>query len=157
MKCCEVYLNMKLSAKARYGLAALISMAESRQTDEITTVIRLSEKLQISKIYLEQVFSLLKRGGVVTATKGARGGYRLSRPANDITVFDIVSSIEQSLFEKMEPTVPDSDEHIERVMRETVFSALDDALTQALKGISLEDMLSQVEKYRAEGNYMYYL
>jgi Rrf2 family protein len=148
---------MRLSAKARYGLAAIISMAEGRYTDETITVISLSEKLKISKIYLEQIFSLLKRGGVVVSTKGAQGGYRLARDAADITAFDVLSSIETSLFERTEESVTEGDKEIEKVMRETVFEVLDRSLENILKGISLEDMANQVANNKNGENYMYYL
>ena len=68
---------MRISAKGRYALAAAISMARQYGTGEHITAISISEKLGISKIYLEQVFSLLKRAGLVNTVKGAQGGYAL--------------------------------------------------------------------------------
>ena len=56
--------------------------------------------LAVSKIYLEQVFSLLKRDGLANSIKGAQGGYQLSRPAEEISVYDILSVAELSMFEK---------------------------------------------------------
>lgn len=91
---------MKISAKARYGLAAIITMAKKSDEEECITVLSLSEDLKISKIYLEQVFSQLKRGEIVTSTKGSRGGYSLSRPASEITVYDLLVTIENSLLKK---------------------------------------------------------
>lgn len=148
---------MRISAKARYALASVISMAENRGQDECITIISLSEKLKISKIYLEQVFALLKRGDIVTSIKGAQGGYRLVRPSRDITVYDILSSIETSLFENTEETVAESDENIEKAMRETVFDIIDSSLKEVLMKITLEDMLNKAEQYRNSDNYMYYL
>ena len=52
---------MKISAKGRYGLAAMIVLARSYESSSPVTIISISEHLGISKIYLEQVFSLLKR------------------------------------------------------------------------------------------------
>ena len=52
---------MRVSAKSRYALAALTTMAMQENSRECVTVISISERLGISKIYLEQVFSLLKR------------------------------------------------------------------------------------------------
>ena len=148
---------MRLSAKTRYGLAALVNMAEGYEADESITVISLSEKLKISKIYLEQVFSLLRSGGIVLSTKGAHGGYRLAKPARDISVFDILSATEASLFEKTDETVPASNEAIEKAMRDTVFDVIDNSLKEVLARISLEDILNQAEKYKTGDNYMYYL
>lgn len=148
---------MRISSKARYGLAATISMAEMGDVDECITIIRLSKKLKISKTYLEQVFALLKRGGIVTSVKGAQGGYHLARQARNITVYDVLSAIETSIFEKTEATVADSDEMIEKVMLENVFVKLDGCLTSVLTGISIEDLVNQIETYKNNGNYMYYL
>ena len=87
---------MRISAKGRYALAAAISMAQQHGTGEYITVISISEKLGISKIYLEQVFSLLKRAGLVTSVKGAQGGYQLSRMPGQITALDLLMAVETS-------------------------------------------------------------
>jgi Rrf2 family transcriptional regulator, cysteine metabolism repressor len=96
---------MRISAKGRYALAAVISMAQQYSNGEYITVISISEKLGISKIYLEQVFSLLKRGGLVRSVKGSQGGYQLARTPGRINVLDVLSAVENSLFEKTEETV----------------------------------------------------
>lgn len=154
---------MRISAKARYGLAATASMAygssnsETGGQNECTTIISLSEKLGISKIYLEQVFSLLKRGGIVTSTKGSQGGYALARPAKEITVYDILFSIETSFFEKTDETIRNNDEYIERAMQELIFDKIDSSLKDILIKTSLEDIAEHIARCRNDGNYMYYL
>ena len=70
---------MKISAKGRYGLAAMTCLARNFASGSPITIISISEKLGISKIYLEQVFSLLKRAQLVNSIKGSQGGYQLSR------------------------------------------------------------------------------
>ena len=98
--------RVRISAKGRYGLAAVIYMAKFHQNGEYITILKISEALGISKIYLEQTFSLFKkRAEIVTSIKGAQGGYRLARMPIDITVFEVLSAIETSLFEKTEETV----------------------------------------------------
>lgn len=67
---------MRISTKGRYALAALIKIAENHGSGEYITIASISEKLGISKIYLEQVFSLLIIGGIVTSVKGAQGDCR---------------------------------------------------------------------------------
>ena len=59
---------MRISAKGRYALASVIHMAQQHHSGESVTLISISERLGISKIYLEQVFSLLKRGELVMLT-----------------------------------------------------------------------------------------
>src|SRR5690606_1073070 len=108
---------MRISAKGRYALAAVINMAQQYDSGECITVISISERLGISKIYLEQVFSMLKRGDIVRSVKGAQGGYQLVRPPEQITVLDVLSAVETSLFETVEDTVPEKAPEIEAAMR----------------------------------------
>ncbi|AUS97996.1 transcriptional regulator [Clostridium thermosuccinogenes] len=148
---------MRISAKGRYALAAMISMAEDYNSGEYITVISISEKLGISKIYLEQVFSLLKRGGIVNSVKGAQGGYQLTQMPQKITVFDVLSAVELSLFEPAEETVPDKAPEIEAAMRMCVFDALDNAVLKALKQITLYDLLTEAEKHKKDQGYMFFI
>ena len=92
-------ISMKISAKGRYGLAAMTYLARNYASGSPVTIVSISEKLGISKIYLEQVFSLLKRARLVNSIKGSQGGYQLSRAPREITPYDILSSIELSLME----------------------------------------------------------
>ena len=91
---------MKISTKGRYALASAIHIAQFYGSNEAITLISISESLGISKIYLEQVFALLKRGGIVISVKGAQGGYQLAKSPQQITAYDILSATEASLFEK---------------------------------------------------------
>jgi Rrf2 family protein len=147
---------VNISAKTRYALAATIRMAQLPGDKECVTLIRLAEDLKISKIYLEQIFSLLKRGGVVNAVKGARGGYLLTSPPAQINILDIMRSIESSLFSDNEATVPESAPDIEQAIKSRIFDQLDLAVTQALTDLTLADLATEAEKCRGE-NYMYYL
>ena len=62
-------ISMKISAKGRYGLAAMTYLARNYASGSPVTIVSISEKLGISKIYLEQVFSLLKRARLVNSIK----------------------------------------------------------------------------------------
>ena len=152
--CVIWFYIMRISLRTRYGLASLLCMAEKAQSEERITIISLSEKLKISKIYLEQVFALLRRGGLVISAKGAQGGYNLARPARHITAYDVLSATETSLFEKAEETV--ADESIEKTLRDTVFDPLDNSLKETLSRITLEDMVNQSAVYMDGEYYMYY-
>ena len=147
---------MKLSAKSRYALAALIEMGQNCMAEKPVTIASLSDKLGISKIYLEQVFSLLKRGDVVVSIKGAQGGYQLSRPMREISAYDILSSIESSLFEQPSQTVAEAAPNIESVMQDDVFKELDAVIAAALKKITLDALVASAGQYGDVG-YMYYL
>ncbi len=115
---------MRLSARGRYALAATISMAGRYSTGENITVVSLSERLGISKIYLEQVFSLLKKADIVSSQKGAQGGYRLAKPPHEITALSVLAATDLSLFEEAGDTVKEQAPGIETAMRLTVFDAV---------------------------------
>jgi len=148
---------MRVSAKARYALAALVTMAQQCHTGEYITVISISEKLGISKIYLEQVFSLLKRGEIVTSIKGAQGGYQLTRSPGQITVYDVLSAIETSLFEKAEDTVSQTEPAIDSALHSVVFDTLDAAIKDTLEKITLDDILNEAERQKKDQALMFYI
>lgn len=148
---------MRISAKGRYALAAVTSMAQQYNNGEHITVISISEKLGISKIYLEQVFSMLKRAGLLTSVKGAQGGYQLARMPGQITVFDVLSAVETSLFEKTEDTVRENAPHIEAAMRLSAFDMLDQAVKDTLGQITLDDLITAAEKHKENQAMMFYI
>lgn len=150
-------VNMRLSAKSRYALAATIHMAQHNKKNEYITLISISDKLDISKIYLEQVFSLLKRGGIVNSIKGSQGGYQLSKEPQQITVYEILSAVETSLFENTEETIKDKSPEIEAAMREAVYDPLDATVKSMLMKISLYDLVSETDKHKSDQSLMFFI
>ena len=148
---------MRISAKGRYALASTISLAQDYAKGEYTTVLSISDKLGISKIYLEQVFSLLKRGGIVNSVKGSQGGYQLARMPQQITLYDILSAVELSLFEPNEATVAENAPDIEAAMRILAFDEIDGALRSTMQRVALGDLVLEAEKHRATGGLMFYI
>jgi len=89
---------MKLSTKSRYGLRVLLQIAlDSEREGAVVTGHDLAERQEISEPYLEQIMIPLKRAGLVTTTRGCRGGYRLKKPAREITVLEIIELFEGEL------------------------------------------------------------
>jgi Rrf2 family protein len=131
-------------------------MAQNHRSGEYITVISIAEKLGISKIYLEQVYALLKRSGLVISVKGAQGGYQLSRPPREITAFDILSAVELTLFEKPEDMNLVQTPAIEEAIKTSVMNRLDGAVESALSEVTLEQLAAEVEKNQAQGS-MYYI
>ena len=146
---------MKISAKGRYGLVAMTHLAQNFNTGTPITIISISNKLGISKIYLEQVFALLKRAKLVTSIKGSQGGYQLMYKPADITVYDILSAIELSL---MEPTVSESKfPELDKAINTCVYEPLDKNIFDLLKSVNLEDILNAVNKEMDTASMMYFI
>lgn len=87
---------MKLSTKGRYGLRALIDLAQSGEEGPVS-ITSISDRQNISERYLEQLMGMLKKSGLVKSVRGAGGGYMLAKDAADISVGDILRSLEGSL------------------------------------------------------------
>lgn len=84
---------MKISTKGRYGLRALMDMAMNAEKESIT-IKTISERQNISERYLEQIFSLLRKGGIIVGRKGAQGGYNLVKKQSEITIGEILKALE---------------------------------------------------------------
>lgn len=84
---------MKLSTRGRYGLKAMVSLAEEYGSSPISTA-SLSSTHDISLAYLEQLMASLKRAKLVTAVRGVQGGYMLSRPPDEINVGEVLKALE---------------------------------------------------------------
>ena len=147
---------MKISAKGRYGLAAMTYLARNFASGAPITIISISEKLGISKIYLEQVFSLLKRAQLVNSIKGSQGGYQLAREPREISAYDILSSIELSLMEKVSPAA-EKMPALDRALAAKVFTPLDDQIKDTLSSVSLDDILTAIEAEKDTDSLMYYI
>ncbi len=78
---------MKLSTKGRYGLRALIDLAVYSEESAVS-IGSIAARQKISESYLEQLMAKLRKAGLVVSIRGAGGGYRLARPAGEISVGD---------------------------------------------------------------------
>ncbi|HHT25928.1 MAG TPA: Rrf2 family transcriptional regulator [Firmicutes bacterium] len=147
---------MKISAKGRYALASMIYIAQTVPPGENITLATLSDTLDISKIYLEQVFSQLRRHGLVISVKGAQGGYQLAKTATQISAYDILSATENTLFAAVDETVSKSAPGIEEAMQSMLFIPLNKAVISGLQSITLQDIVDEIQRNSSEA-YMYYV
>lgn len=84
---------MSMSTKGRFAVNALIDLA-LREAAGPVALATISARQQVSLSYLEQLFSRLRREGIVQSTRGPGGGYALGRPSTQITVADIVTAVD---------------------------------------------------------------
>ena len=87
---------MKLSTKGIYGLRALIDLALYSE-NETVSIQSIARRQNISDSYLEQLMRKLRSAGLIVSVRGAQGGYKLARPANEISVGDVLRALEGSL------------------------------------------------------------
>ena len=82
--------------KGRYGLRALIDLALYSE-NETVSIQSIARRQNISDSYLEQLMRKLRSAGLIVSVRGAQGGYKLARPANEISVGDVLRALEGSL------------------------------------------------------------
>ena len=83
-----------LSAKSQYACLAMLQLAQDYASGETAPVRRIAERHGIPSTFLVQILHDLKRAGLTVSTRGASGGYRLSRPPGEITLADVVDVFE---------------------------------------------------------------
>jgi len=148
---------MRISAKGRYALAVMVQMAESWGYGEDIAVVNISKNLGISKIYLEQIFSLLKKSGLLNSVKGTKGGYHLAKRPKLITATEILYAVETSLFEETKGSASDKAPEIDKSIRLLVFDELNKKIKETLDTITLEALWDEAAKHKVDGKDMFYI
>lgn len=83
---------MKLTTKGRYAVTAMLDLAIHGEQAPVC-LNEIANRQDISLAYLEQLFTRLRRQGLVDSTRGPGGGYRLARPATDISVAAVITAV----------------------------------------------------------------
>lgn len=145
---------MKISSKGRYGLIAMLDLAIHSRELHIS-LNSIAQRQGVSASYLEHVFSMLRKAGLISSIKGAQGGYSLSTKPDKISVGDILRALEGEL------TVTDQQEQginsIQDCVRIRVWDQLNQHINDFVDSITLEDLVNEYNKQLSEGNYMYYI
>ena len=87
---------MKISTKGRYGLRIMTDLAVNGN-EGLVSLKDIAAREHLSEKYLEQIINQLSKHGLVKSTRGAKGGYHLTRSPDEITVEDILKATEGSL------------------------------------------------------------
>jgi Rrf2 family protein len=90
---------MKISTKVDYACRVLIELARLHGSGELAQIEHLARVEQIPPNFLAQILSELRNGGLITSRRGIQGGYALARPADQISLFDIIALIDGDVFE----------------------------------------------------------
>lgn len=130
---------MKLSTKGRYALRAMLDLA--LQPREAPTLIKdISQRQEISELYLEQLFTRLKAAGLLRSVRGPKGGFLLSRHPSQIRVIDIVEAMEGTT--ALVECVDDVDycSRADLCVARQLWSEVKNAVDRVLESLTLEDL-----------------
>lgn len=147
---------MKISTKGRYGLKAMVDLAINSINDSVTLK-SISQRQNISEGYLEQIFSSLRKEGLVRGRKGSQGGYVLGKSINEITVGNILRALEGELVvvERDDKEVVNEDK-LDSCIRNNVWDRLNNSINDIVDSITLEDLVINYNNL-INSNYMYYI
>ncbi|NLK28293.1 MAG: Rrf2 family transcriptional regulator [Clostridiales bacterium] len=134
---------MKISTKGRYALRLMLDLAMNN-TGEYISIKSIAQRQDISEKYLEQIISLLNRAGYVRSIRGAQGGYRLAKEAQEYTVGAILRLTEGSLMpvDCLDTDSVECNRTNACVTRE-VWQKLYDAILDVVDHITLQDLVDK--------------
>lgn len=137
---------MKLTAKSRYAVTALLDLALHGK-DERVTLMAIADRQVISLSYLEQLFSRLRKAGLVRGMRGPGGGYLLAKSVNEITIADIIEGVNEPISVR----ACEGDENCfngGRCLVHDLWADLDNEISSYLSNFTLADILAQQNQVR---------
>jgi len=132
---------MRVGSKGRYAVIALLDVAENSSSRPVALA-EVAERQQISLSYLEQLFAMLRRAGLVVSARGPGGGYRLQRSAEEITVGEIFRAVEETGNAEKGPSEQGRDWVGGGHPTAALWLALDERIREFLEGITVADVMS---------------
>jgi Rrf2 family protein len=150
---------MKFSTKGRYGLRAMVDLAVHAKGEHVA-LCSIAQRQGISTNYLEQVFSVLRKSGLVKSVKGAQGGYTLSEAPENIKVGRILRALEGplSVIDENAENSGKSKSSIQQCIQICVWDKMNKSLNELADSLTLEDLVDNYYKMNGiEEDVMYYI
>ena len=139
---------MKISTKGRYGLTLMISLAK-REGQGCVSLKTIAEENHLSDLYLEQLVGPLRNAGLIRSIRGAKGGYQLRVPSEEISAGDIIRLLEGPI------TIVESIDSEPPAQKE-LWLRMRDAVREVLDNTTLKYLADFVESDNDLDGYMFY-
>ena len=135
---------MKLSTKARHAITAMMDLALNDNLRPVTLA-EISQCQGISLSYLEQLFAKLRKSGLVVGVRGPGGGYKLSRSPSEITVAQIITSIDE--YQPRHFQEPSAEHSLEKkYVTQVLWDQLSDKIYGFLNSITLKEFANRPDQ-----------
>ena len=135
---------MKISTKGRYGLRALIDVAQFSEIEPVS-ISSIATRQGISERYLEQLMALLKKAELIKSIRGAGGGYVLAKDMSEISVGDVLRALEGNL-EPVECAAFQENDTCEAAggcVTKYVWQRINDSINQTVNEISIRQLVEE--------------
>jgi Rrf2 family protein len=145
---------VELSSRLEYALVALLEIAARQEQGKPLKVNEIAASQALPERYLDQIFTLLKRQGILSSQRGMKGGYLLAKEMWQITLLDVVVAIEGGGDrKKVDPAVPNT---LEKTTVVRTFEGIKDSVNEVLSSYTLQDLVKTLEVQR-QSSPMYYI
>lgn len=143
---------MKLSTKGRYGLRAMIDLADYSE-EMPQSIASIAARQSISDSYLEHLMAKLKKAGLIASIRGSQGGYVLAKPGTEISVGDILRALEGDLspVKCMGLKGDQACSGSGNCVTKNVWKRIDDSIQNAVDSIYLNELVEDNRKMRLYG------
>lgn len=132
---------MKLTTKGRYAVTAMLDLALHGDSGPVSLA-EISNRQEISLSYLEQLFSKLRRNGLVTSTRGPGGGYSVARELHQVAVSEIICAVNESVDATQCGGKENCHSH-GRCLTHDLWEGLSAQIEEFLSSVSLQDMIDR--------------
>lgn len=139
---------MKISTKGRYGLRALVDMAVCGNGGPVSlSGVVTRQKLSLN--YMEQVFGILRKAGIVNSVKGPCGGYLLAKQPAEITIKEVLDALEGSFSIIDGERDIRKNDAIQAAIESLVWSQIDKQVNDFLDKRTIADLVVEYHQLRA--------
>ena len=132
---------MKLTTKGRYAVTAMLDLALHANNAPVSLA-AISERQEISLSYLEQLFSRLRRNGLVASTRGPGGGYRVARDLDQVAVSEIILAVNESVDATQCAGKENCHSH-GRCLTHDLWEGLSEQIEEFLSGVTLQNLIDR--------------
>lgn len=145
---------MKISTKARYGIKALLDLGLYGQQDHVSLK-AVAERQGISERYLEQVFSSMRKSGLIRSVKGPQGGYLLACDPRTTSLYHIITALEG--FETFSDSGEAQADVADSLVNALVWQPIDAIIRERLEQLMLSTLIDAYRDAKAPHAMMFFI
>lgn len=142
---------MRVSTRVEYGLMALVDIAIHSENGVSVSTTEIADRQGISQKYLEQILPLLRQAKLIKAQKGLRGGYRLTKPVEEISLAEILNALDDSILAPMDVPKNEGNDALRGCLNDCLWKKINEQLAEFAKHKTLGEFLVECRGKLANG------
>lgn len=146
---------MNISAKSKYAVRALVELAQQNNGNPIP-IADIASKRDIPLQFLEQLFSTLRKAGILNSHRGVRGGFSFNRLPEDVTVLDVIEVLDGSI-SPANCTSGASCDKLDACIMNEVWVEAKKSLEEVLSSYNIGDLAARESLMESKSREMYYI